>query len=948
MRKHLGAVLGSVRRAAVARLVRNAIAIQIISLAGMGAILAGGAVGVVVVDSARTALRDDVLRGSLTNAQFAAALTANYLKQTLNPALGFVDRRSVRSLATPMGLAELTPDLERWLTRNTNAENASLYDLTGLNRATGLADKSVIGRVSIADRPYFKAAVATGTPQQGPAVISRTTGRPTLPNSIPILNEGGEVVGVFEVGISLSELSQTLAGANLGINARTSLVDLERGVYLVPPDTSSVLQAVSTGDAAVQHLLARESGTLETTTEDGTDVLAAFAPVPDKPWGILIEQPSVDAFAPVQATVQRSTRAVILLVLLTAALGAGLATHISRPVRDLRRAAEAMANGQLDQRVALSRRDEFGELGRAFNGMADRLQMTVTELEESLGRMRAIMESVAEGILTVNARGRVASCNIAAERMFGYSAAELIGLPMTNLLGQDSHRVLTSITCSTAADPIADNQGSTPETTGVHKDGSTFPLELSLSITQVDGERRLIAVVRDITDRKRFEEDLTRLAFRDSLTGLANRSLFLERVEHALERAERRRTPVSVLFLDLDNFKIVNDSLGHQRGDALLVETAQRLQGCLRSTDTAARLGGDEFAVLLEGTDVSEAAHVAERIATSLQTPVQLGERQVFVSASVGVAVSMAVGERPDALIRKADVAMYRAKTAGKARYTIFDPGMEIGMLDRLDLETDFRRALEHGEFRVYYQPIVSLSDGRIVGLEALVRWAHPERGLIPPADFIPLAEDTGMIAPLGQLVLEEACRQVRRWQDQFPSDPPLGISINLSARQFQNPTLVQDIDRAWREAKLDPSTLRLEITETVLMRDPEGAQAKLVALTERGIHLAIDDFGTGYSSLSYLKRFPIDTLKIDRCFVAGLGQDSQDAAIVRSVVELAKSLNLQVTGEGVETAAQRAHLQLLGCEHAQGYLFARPLAAEDIGALLSRNSLQPDAQHVA
>ncbi|HEX5501921.1 MAG TPA: EAL domain-containing protein [Thermomicrobiales bacterium] len=426
-------------------------------------------------------------------------------------------------------------------------------------------------------------------------------------------------------------------------------------------------------------------------------------------------------------------------------------------------------------------------------------------------------------------------------------------------------------------------------------------------------------------------------AFHDPLTGLPNRALFLDRLEHALAYARRRRESVAVLFVDLDRFKVINDSLGHEAGDLLLIAVASALKGCLRPEDTAARLGGDEFTILLERVaDITAAVEVAERILGALQTPLPLGGYDLVVTGSLGIALSTPERDDPVELMRQADVALYRAKASGKACYQVYDATMNARVLERLELEAELRRALEREEFVVHYQPKVALATGHLEGVEALVRWQHPERGLLPPAAFIALAEETGLIRPLGRWVLIEACRQARAWRAEHPADPPLVMAVNLTAPQFQQPHLAADIATILAETGLPPHLLQLEITESVLMDDAAATLATLGALKRLGVQLAIDDFGTGYSSLSYLKRFPVDWLKVDRRFVAGLGTDAEDTAIVRAVVNLAAALRLAVTAEGVETADQVARLQALGCTLAQGFYFARPLPAAALGALLA------------
>jgi len=435
---------------------------------------------------------------------------------------------------------------------------------------------------------------------------------------------------------------------------------------------------------------------------------------------------------------------------------------------------------------------------------------------------------------------------------------------------------------------------------------------------------------------KRLEQ-LTKQAFRDSLTGLPNRALFMDRLSHGLTRARRRHEHLAVLFLDLDRFKVINDTLGHAVGDQLLVEVSNRLGASLRPGDTVARLGGDEFGLLLEDVaDAETAEAVALRIEAELSQPLQFEGREIFITASIGIALSSARLGLPEEILRDADLAMYHAKAKGKARHEVFDSSMSAPALDRMDLEMDLRTAISRHEFRLHYQPILRLDTGRITEVEALIRWQHAKRGLLQPDSFIGLTEETGLIVPIGQWVLTEACRQARVWQLEFPSTPPLVMSVNLSAKQFQNPSLVQEVTQALSESGLDAGSLKLEITESVVMQDAPATLAKLKELKDLGIRLAIDDFGTGYSSLGYLKAFPVDTLKIDRSFVRGLSKDGSDNAIVRAVVTVAKSLHMDVTAEGVETDQQRIELKALGCDRGQGYLFARPADAEHVTPLLA------------
>ena len=454
---------------------------------------------------------------------------------------------------------------------------------------------------------------------------------------------------------------------------------------------------------------------------------------------------------------------------------------------------------------------------------------------------------------------------------------------------------------------------------------------------------KMLATIEQQTDEinqfPRRLDQLARQAFRDPLTSLPNRALFMDRLSHALTRTERRGEQLAVLFLDLDRFKVVNDSLGHGVGDQLLIGVSQRLAACLRPEDTIARLGGDEFAILLEDVkDDKGPTSVADRLTGELQQPFVVEGREVVITVSIGIAMSTARRMTPEDILRDADLAMYHAKGKGKARYEVFDKSMNAPAKERMDLELDLRNAVARGEFILHYQPVVELPTGRITEVEALVRWKHPQRGLLFPADFVGLSEETGLIVPLGRWVLHEACRQTRQWQLAAPATK-LAISVNLSARQLQQPGLVDEIGEVLRETRLDPGALRLEITETVVMHDAPITLAKLEALKALGVQLAIDDFGTGYSSLGYLKRFPVDTLKIDRSFVKGIGRDVEDSAIVRAVITVAKSLGLSVTAEGIETADQLDQLRTLGCDHGQGYFFAKPMTSDRVPAFLVATS---------
>ena len=463
---------------------------------------------------------------------------------------------------------------------------------------------------------------------------------------------------------------------------------------------------------------------------------------------------------------------------------------------------------------------------------------------------------------------------------------------------------------------------------------------------------RTVELEKEVAERKQVEEQLRHNAFHDGLTDLANRALFMDHLQLALARAGRHEGYCfAVLFLDLDRFKVINDSLGHVVGDKLLVGIARRLETVVRPGDTVSRLGGDEFTILLDDLgDAGEAEVVAGRLLRELAMPYNLGGHEVFISVSIGVALSANGYQRPEDILRDADTAMYRAKQLGKARYEVFDQTMHARAVDRLEMERDLRRSVERREMFLQYQPIVSLDTGAVRGFEALARWRHPERGVIPPAKFIPIAEETGMIIPIGIWVLGEACRQIRRWQELYPANEPLTISVNLSGKQFMQRDLLEQVEAVLRQTGLDPGSLKLEITESVVMDNIETATRTLERLRALGVELSIDDFGTGYSSLSYLQRFPVSTLKIDRSFVSRMTESEGTAEIVKTIMTLAQNLGMGVVAEGVETELQREQLKALECEFGQGYYFARPMDDDDAEELL-RSRLKeagPEAQAIS
>jgi diguanylate cyclase (GGDEF)-like protein/PAS domain S-box-containing protein len=557
----------------------------------------------------------------------------------------------------------------------------------------------------------------------------------------------------------------------------------------------------------------------------------------------------------------------------------------------------------------------------------------VRTLENLVRMLGKAVENMQLGVTITDMSGLIVYTNTAEAGMHGYGVSELVGTHASVLGPPEQTRVLDS-------EGLRETTSWTRETVNIRKDGTRFPVLLwSDLVTDANGNGiGVVTCCEDITERKRAEQALRDVALRDPLTGLPNRVYFLDRLNHAIQALQQdSQRGFAVLFLDLDRFKVVNDSLGHHVGDRLLAIIARRLQACLRPADTIARFGGDEFAVLVESvSELEGATMVAERIQAELAEPLHLDGYELFTSASIGIVLGSHAMEQPEYLWRGADMAMYRAKAMGTGRFEVFDRAMHAHALTRLQLETDLRRAVERNEFRLFYQPVIDLEHGSIVGFEALLRWEHPLRGLVMPQEVIPLAEETGLILAIGAWVVDEACRQLAAWQAEGGAVSDLWVSVNLSGKQLTQADLVERVAAAIRDSGIQPHSLKMEITESAVVENTDQAADTLLALKALGVQLLMDDFGTGYSSLSYLHRLPLDALKIDRSFVSRMKPGDQHLRLVETIVNLAHSVRLHVVGEGVSTADQLAILRELGCELAQGFYFAQPLPLEEARALLA------------
>lgn len=571
--------------------------------------------------------------------------------------------------------------------------------------------------------------------------------------------------------------------------------------------------------------------------------------------------------------------------------------------------------------------------------MISRQQRTLTRLQEHGQKLRQIVDTAHDAFITMNDAGLVVDWNIQSENMFGWPREEALGRRLSEMIvPKDKREAHERGIVHFMEDDESSFLNKQIETMAVHRDGTEFPVEISVVPLRLGDSYVFNGFIRDISERKQAANRLEHLAHRDVLTGLPNRASFNDLLRQALALAHRSEHLLAILFLDLDGFKAINDSLGHEAGDVLLQECAKRLPECVRDSDTVARVGGDEFLIIL--TDVNQSygpRFVCDRILSSLAEPFRINGQDCFVGVSIGVSLFPGDGNSADMLVKNADTAMYRAKTAGKNNFKFYKSAMSAEVLKRMEMERALRRAIEKDQFTLLYQPQVDLHTGNILGVEALLRWQHSALGAVSPAEFIPLAEDSDLIITIGEWVLNKACRQNVIWQK--AGLPRLRMAVNFAARQFAHDSLIDTVSSALKNSGLAAKYLEVEITEGSAMQDVNTSISKLHALKSLGVSISIDDFGTGFSSLSYLKRFPVDTLKIDQSFMKEIPKETRDAAIVTTISEMAHNLDMQVLAEGVENKEQLAFLRTQGCDVVQGYLFSKPVSAEKIARMLARIS---------
>ena len=613
-------------------------------------------------------------------------------------------------------------------------------------------------------------------------------------------------------------------------------------------------------------------------------------------------------------------------------LGLVIARSLAAPLKQLVNSTSALGRGYFDARAPEWSQDEIGQLGRAFNLMASNLATTTVSKEQ----MNNILRSIPDALIVINACRHIEWINSSAAALFKYHEDDLLGQSIDNYISdpQFIRNMLDSLIIS----PYVQGM----ETTFLNKEGNPVPVSISSSLfsdhLHCGG---LVLVLQDITERKKTQDHLLYLANYDALTNLPNRSLLLDRIDQALTRAPRRHQLVAILFCDLDGFKLINDTYGHNMGDHMLKIAAQRLATCIRAEDTVARHGGDEFVIILnELTNQHDACQVAQKIINVFAKPFEIRNHQFYIGVSIGITLFPNDGEDAETLLKNADVAMYRVKEQGKNAYQLYSPNMNLRAQTRLSLEKDLHRALDNEEFLIHYQPRIHVPSGKIVAMEALVRWQHPKKGVIPPEKFLAVAEETSLIIPLGKQMLRRACKDYEAWLSAGYAVPR--IAVNLSDKEFKSRELLSNIKNVLSETRLQPSSLELELTEKIFAGDSQNTLHILRQLKDVGVQLCIDDFGTGYSSLSKLNHTPIRTIKIDRSFIGDICSNDDDAATITAIIAMAKTLNLEIVAEGVETKAQLNLLQRLGCHTMQGYYFSEALQPDAVPRLLAPDIDEP------
>lgn len=841
-----------------------------------------------------------------------------------------LERIAIRPLVIRRDPKNCDPILQNLKFFNPGYANAGYSNLDGLVVCTAVPRPE--GKpVNLADTPWFKNVVRKKSFNIGQPFLGPLTGKWVSVLSVPVWNEHHEMVGVTSTPLDLNSFDPNIPGQLLPDGSRYGFFS-EDGIMIwrnVDPQNSIGTQPDSEAARQIVHGRERE---FEGATSDGVIRYITTVPMPDIGMVAWIGVPVSSLYAEAKQRALSVSITVVAMIILLYLMALAIARRITKPVADLESAARAVRGGDLRVRAAVGGPSDIAAVAEEFNAMINAQQLSVEQL-----RIAATAFESQESLIITDANTVILRVNKAFTESTGYTAEEAIGqtprMLKSGRQGRDFYRLMweTIKRTGTWRGEIWDRR----------KNGEVYPKWLTITAVKDanDVVTHYVGSHIDITERKAAEEKINNLAFYDPLTQLPNRRLLMDRLQHALASSARGGTKGALLFIDLDNFKSLNDTLGHEVGDQLLQQVAQRLTACVRGGDTVARLGGDEFVLVLENLNeqtfeaAAQVESIGEKIKIALNQNFKLGIHEYKCTSSIGVTVFNGYQAPIEELMKQADIAMYQAKKSGRNAVCFYDQQMQDNIFARVLLESELHKAFEQQQFLLHYQVQVDRSS-RPLGVEALVRWQHPTRGLIPPDEFITLAEESGLILPLGHWVLTTACQQLAAWSLQ-PETAHLTVSVNVSAKQLHLPIFVEEVLALVDFFGIDPAKLKLEITESMLLDNVDDIITKMNMLKARGINFSLDDFGTGYSSLQYLKRLPLDQVKIDRSFVRDIATDSSDNAIVRTIIAMAQSLSLEVIAEGVETEEQRFLLMSNGCTRYQGYLFDRPVPIEQFEASL-------------
>ncbi len=795
----------------------------------------------------------------------------------------------------------------------------------------------------ISYRDYFQITMKTGKPIiSAPYQSTHSPGHPAIMMTAPIFSEQGRIAAIMGGSLDLhgSNILVELPRRKMNNHGDLFLLSAD-GMVIIHPDKTMIMQRHWGGDnSQLAMVLKNPEGTTELVNARKQPVLASFKRLQRTPWIVVAEYPLTLMLAPLERAKQALRLVVLGSTIVVLVVVWLMMYYLMAPLSSFTRHVETLAeNGSEEKLFRIKGVNEIATLATAFNSMVVALDSEHDALLESENNFKALAENAHEGMLIVVGLGIILYSNRQAAILLGRAISTLQNVSVESLVPDESRPRFMEYCLRACAgeqvEPVF-------ECEVLRGDGVTIPVEVTCARTVWQGQPAELLVIRDISQRKlaetllrENEERLFFLAHHDNLTELPNRLLCYDRLRQAISRARRAGQLVGLLFIDLDRFKNINDSLGHEIGDMLLREVAKRFSYWVRETDTVARLGGDEFVIILEEIeDARYAAMVAQKLIGILAQPIVVGGHELYISISIGITLFPSDSTDVDGLMKCADIAMYSAKENGRNNYQFYTTNMNRRTREMLDLEGELRRGLDHEQFMLYFQPQLSLATGALVGMEALVRWRHPVRGVVMPDRFIPLAEDNGLIVPLGEWVIHAACQQGKSWQQR--GGVPFRVAVNISPRQFRYGNLSKVIAQALEQTGFDPSCLELEITESMIMGNVEAAVRIMEELNDMGVMLAIDDFGTGYSSLGHLKHFPISRLKIDKSFIRDISENANDAAIAAAIIALAHSMSLEVIAEGIETEEHLRLLRELGCEQGQGYLFSRPQPAHLLQSFLN------------